>query len=194
MQSEQRDQSHRAQHREAAQLQLQSWERALFRPSGVFGGGSSVRRDGVVAKGGTLSIESEVDGDVTFKSPWGLATAPKVTDDAAGGGVIPTSMVAPCVYSFPSKAGATYTISSGGGGASSDVLGATTGHWKMDTTEDFARIRKKCAPVYGSFDVHWQACKALHCLSPKICSRTLMGYSDPDSVLSGRQPATFRLC
>ena len=31
-------------------------------------------------------------------------------------------------------------------------------------------------------------------LQPRICSRTLMGYSDPISVLSGRQPAAFYLC
>ena len=34
--------------------------------------------------------------------------------------------------------------------------------------------------------------KAIDWVSPRICSRTLMGgYSDPISVLSGRQPATF---
>ena len=32
--------------------------------------------------------------------------------------------------------------------------------------------------------------KSIDWFSPRICSRTLMGHSDPISVLSGRQPAT----
>lgn len=89
-QIEQRDLSARAQHRESAQLHLQSWERALLRPLGVFG---------------------------------------------------------------PSQAVAT-------AGETSHILGATTGHWKMDTTEDFSRIRRKCAPLYGAFDRHTLASDA----------------------------------
>ena len=32
--------------------------------------------------------------------------------------------------------------------------------------------------------------KSIPCFSPRICSRTLMGYSDPSVFSSGRQPAT----
>lgn len=91
-QSEQRHLSHRAQHCEAARLHLQSWERALLRPLGVFGPDLS-----------SLSNNRNEGGD---------------------------------------------------------ILGASTGKWKMDTTEDFSRIRKKCAPVYGNFDIHTVAADA----------------------------------
>jgi hypothetical protein len=86
-QSEQRDLSARAQAMEAAALHLQAWDRALFRPLGVFG--------------------------------------PPAAADGPFGSV-----------------------------------GAVPGHWKVDRTEDFSRIRRKLAPVYGTFNVHDDAADA----------------------------------
>ena len=39
--------------------------------------------------------------------------------------------------------------------------------------------------------VNMRARNSIHWVSPRICSKTLMGYSDPSIVLSGRQSATF---
>ena len=55
-----------------------------------------------------MSLESEVGGACVFDSPW--AAAPKVTDSA--GAAVVTTAVSAGVYSFASKAGMNYTISS----------------------------------------------------------------------------------
>jgi hypothetical protein len=58
-----------------------------------------------------VTVESQVGGDAAFESPWEVAAAPKVTDEA--GAAVPTTVVSPGVYSFASKAGGKYSISSG---------------------------------------------------------------------------------
>ena len=63
-----------------------------------------------VDKGGAVSpvaLASEVGGDVVFASPWGGA-APVVTDGK--GAAVPVTAVSAGVYSFPTSAGSTYTI------------------------------------------------------------------------------------
>jgi len=67
----------------------------------------AVDADGLV---GPVSLEAEVGGDVVFESAWPGPAAPKIT--ATGGGAIPAAAVSPGVYSFASKAGGKYTISS----------------------------------------------------------------------------------
>jgi hypothetical protein len=79
-----------------------------LRAYGAFLVSGAIDASGTVAP---VSLESEVGGDVCFESPWASAVAPKVTDGA--GATVPTSVVSHGVYSFASKAGATYTISSG---------------------------------------------------------------------------------
>lgn len=80
---------------------------ATLRAYGAFLVSSAIDASGVV---GPVSLESQVGGDVVFESPWATSAAPKVTS-AAGGAVVPTSVVSPGVYSFASKAGDKFTIS-----------------------------------------------------------------------------------
>jgi hypothetical protein len=75
-----------------------------LRAYGAFLVSASVDASGIV---GTVSLASEVGGDVVFESPW--PGSPKVV--AGAGGAVPTTAVSPGVYSFASKAGGKYTIS-----------------------------------------------------------------------------------
>merc|ERR1712000_173456 len=68
---------------------------------------------GAIDAGGTVtpvSLLSEVGGDAVFESPWAGSASPKVTDGA--GATVPITTVSPGVYSFATKAGAKYTMSS----------------------------------------------------------------------------------
>jgi hypothetical protein len=79
-----------------------------LRAYGAFLVSGAIDASGTIAP---VSLESEVGGDVVFDSPWTGSAAPKVIDGA--GATVPTTAVSHGVYSFASKAGGKYTISSG---------------------------------------------------------------------------------
>jgi hypothetical protein len=74
-----------------------------LRAYGAFLVSGSIDASGIVAP---VSLESQVGGDAVFEWP----AAPKVTDGT--GATVPASAVSAGVYSFASKAGRKYTISS----------------------------------------------------------------------------------
>ena len=78
-----------------------------LRAYGAFLVSAAIDAHGTVAP---VSLESEVGGDVVFESPWSGSAAPKVASEA--GATVLTTVVSPGVYSFTSKAGGKYTISS----------------------------------------------------------------------------------
>lgn len=78
-----------------------------LRAYGAFVVSGAVDTNGMVAP---VSLESEVGGDVVFESPWTGSAAPMVTSEGADS--VPTTLVSPGVYSFASKAGGKYIISS----------------------------------------------------------------------------------
>ena len=80
-----------------------------LRAYGAFLVSASVDAGGAVSP---VALASEVGGDVVFAAPWGGATIPKVADGS--GATVPVTTVSPGVFSFPTVAGGTYTISSGG--------------------------------------------------------------------------------
>jgi hypothetical protein len=81
---------------------------STLRAYGAFVVSSAIDASGTVAP---VSLKSDVGGDAIFESPWAGTAAPKVTDGA--GATVPTAVVSPGVYSFASKAGGKYLISSG---------------------------------------------------------------------------------
>ena len=79
-----------------------------LRAYGAFLVSGTIDASGTIAP---VSLESEVGGDAVFESPWAGPAAPKVTDGASA--TVPVTAVSHGVYSFASKAGGKYTISSG---------------------------------------------------------------------------------
>eukprot|EP00038_Savillea_parva_P022918 m.39036 g.39036 ORF g.39036 m.39036 type:complete len:1049 (+) comp5747_c0_seq1:158-3304(+) len=75
-----------------------------LRAYGAFLVSASVDAQGTVSP---IALTSEVGGDVVFESPWGTAT-PKVTDSK--GNNVATTQVSIGVFSFPTDAAGTYTI------------------------------------------------------------------------------------
>ena len=64
------------------------------------------------------ALEAEAGGEVVFESPWvaGSSSAPPIVTEEGSGTptpVINITAVSPGVYSFASKVGGKYTISSG---------------------------------------------------------------------------------
>ena len=77
-----------------------------LRAYGAFLVSASIDGAGTVAP---VALASEVGGDVVFASPWGGGGTPRVADGS--GAAVPVAAVTPGVFSFPTSAGGTYTIS-----------------------------------------------------------------------------------
>ena len=82
---------------------------STLRAYGAFLVSGAIDATGVVAP---VLIQSETGEDVVFETPWSQRAAPTVKDGA--GATVPTKMITPGVFSFPTKASGTYTISDSG--------------------------------------------------------------------------------
>jgi len=77
-----------------------------LRAYGAFLVSAAVDAAGAVAP---VALASEVGGDVVFETPWGGGGTPRVADGS--GAAVPVATVSAGVFSFPTSAGTTYTIS-----------------------------------------------------------------------------------